>query len=330
MIDKVKSKNWKEISLFPKWTIKNMVMVSILIAISVSFTIVVAQIIPIVSLPTYKFSFIGLPVKIAGFIFGPVVGVFVGIVSDLLSLLFIPPAGYNPVYTVATAINGLVSGLFGIYFNQILKTAFSREFRLQRISQKLTIYAYKYKFLKDQNEFKKADVVADKLIKLNNKKKYINQNDADNLLKNIYLFASIILLTLVIASFAWFVLNSPDEIIQKGIIKNKYILLGLMSGGTSMMLFFVFLGRFFFKTKTYLTLVPIVVFSAFLELVNIPVLAYADLLSLGNKDGKDIFFWISQHILSGPVKIWFNTFVIYYTYEIISKLIYKNSNLSYK
>ncbi|UWV83480.1 hypothetical protein [Mycoplasmopsis felis] len=48
---------------------------------------------------TYKFSFIGLPVKITGFIFGPIIGIFVGIVSDFLSLLFIPPAGYNLVYT---------------------------------------------------------------------------------------------------------------------------------------------------------------------------------------------------------------------------------------
>ncbi|MGZ9756236.1 ECF transporter S component [Mycoplasma sp. 394] len=326
----VKGKNWKEISLFKKWTIKNMVMVAILIAISVSFTIVVAQILPVVNLPTYKFSFIGLPVKIAGFIFGPVVGVFVGIISDLLSLLFIPPAGYNPMYTVATALNGFVSGLLGIYFNQILKTAFSKEFRLQRIGQKLSILAMEYLQFKANGEIKKAEKSAMKMIKLNNKKKYIDQLASDNYLKNIYLITAIVLLLVVIASVAWFISAASPEAIEKGIIKNRWVLLGLMSTGTSLMIFFVLFGRFFFKTETFLSLVPIVVFCAFLELVNVPVLAYADLISLGNGEQKDIFFWITQHILTGPVKIWFNTLVIYYTYGIISKLINKNSNLSYR
>ncbi|WP_322910934.1 ECF transporter S component [Mycoplasmopsis felis] len=327
---KVKNNNiWKEISLFPKWTIKNMVLVGILIAISVSFTIVVAQIVPIVNLPTYKFSFIGLPVKITGFIFGPIIGIFVGIVSDFLSLLFIPPAGYNLVYTLATAVNGLIAGLFGMYFNQIIKTAFSKDFRIQRIGQKINLYIIKYKILKSNNQYSKMNKIANKIISLNNKKKYINDLTTYNTLSNIYLFVGLLLLVIVISTISWFIMIAPEYAIQDGLIRNRYALIGLMCSGTMMMMCFLVYSRFRFKTETYLKLVPIVVFCSFLELVNIPILSFADLISLGNGQTKDIFVWISQHVLSGPIKIWFNTFVIFYTYSIVSKLINKNNKLSY-
>ncbi|MCU4706640.1 ECF transporter S component [Mycoplasma sp. CSL7503-lung] len=321
--------SFKKFSLFPKWTIKKMVFVAILIAISVSFTIIVAQLVPIVNLPTYKFSFIGLPVKVSGFIFGPMVGLFVGIVSDFLSLLFIPPAGYNPFYTLATAINGLISGIFGFYFISIIKTAYSKEYLIQKTMRKINLLSIKYHEAKLKNNDIFAEKIALKILELNSRKKYVASENALQYQKNIYLFVSILLIILVIAINTLVVLNMPEKVIDNGIIQNKYWLIGIMNAGFVLMILFIFIGRFTMNTNTYLNIVPIIVFSAFLELINVPVLSYADLLSLGSGDIKDIFIWISQHILSSPIKIWFNTFVIFFTYSVISKLVNKNEDLVY-
>ncbi|QKT05550.1 ECF transporter S component [Mycoplasma sp. OR1901] len=321
--------NLKRFNLLPKWTIKKMVFVAILIAISVSFTIIAAQLVPIVNLPTYKFSFIGLPVKVSGFIFGPMVGLFVGIVSDFLSLLFIPPAGYNPVYTLATAINGLISGIFGFYFINILKTAYSKEYLIQKTMRKINILSIKYHEAKLRNDDILSEKIALKILELNSKKKYVVSEHALRYQKNIYLFVSILLIILVIATNTLVVLNMPDKVIDNGIIQNRYWLLGIMNIGFVLMVLFILIGRFTLKTNTYINIVPIIVFSAYLELVNVPVLSYADLISLGSGNIKDIFIWISQHILSSPLKIWFNTFVIFFTYSVISKLVNKNENLVY-
>ncbi|QCZ36704.1 ECF transporter S component [Mycoplasma nasistruthionis] len=316
--------------IFPKWTIKNMVFVAILIALSVSFTVVAAQILPIVNIPSYKFSFIGLPVKITGFIFGPVIGVFVGIVSDLLSLIFVPPAGYNPVYTVATAMNGLVAGLFGMYFLSFLNYAFSKKYRLEKLSIKITLLSYKYKQLSTANKRAAATSVANKIIALNSKRKFINENDSKHELKLIYLFSGSAFMLLCIAitvALIGFVIS--DTVIEKSFIPNRFIILGLTVSGMAALCIFIIVGYFFIDTEKYLVLVPIIVFSAFLSLINIPILSYADLYSLGNGTLQDIFIWITQHILTTPIKIWFNVFVIYYAYTVISKLIYKNNKLSY-
>ncbi|MFV8468595.1 ECF transporter S component [Mycoplasma sp. SK341A] len=319
-----------DLGLFPKWTIRKMVFVAILIAISVAFTVVSAQIIPIVNIPSYKFSFIGLPVKISGFIFGPVIGVFVGIVADLISLLFVPPAGYNPIYTAATAVNGLISGIFGLYYMGFLRFAFSKEYRLNRLSIKINLLAYKYKFESAAGNRKKAIEIANKIVKLNNKRQFINQDSSNVALKNVYCISGALFLVLAISIIAWYIgFFVSDEIIQNGFIKNRWILLALMTSGMTLLVIFILVGRFAMRTDKYLVFVPIIVFCAFLELVNIPILSFADLYSLGNSETADIFVWITQHILTSPIKIWFNVFVIYYAYQVVSKLINKNEHLAY-
>ncbi|WP_117275054.1 ECF transporter S component [Mycoplasmopsis edwardii] len=322
--------NFQEINLLPKWTIKKMVFVAILIAISVSFAVVVVQIMPLAIIPSFKISFIGLPIKITGFIFGPAIGVFVGLISDLLSILFIPPAGYHPLYTVAAAINGLVSGIFGVYFTHVLKTAFSPEYKIQRIVQKISILGVKYNAAKMNQNYKLADKYALAIIKLDNKKAYIKENESIRTLKNINVIVSLVILTLVLGIISIIIYYSPQEILDRSFISDKRILLPLMSLGTISMMFFVSIGRFKFKSKTFLALAPIVSFSAVLELVNLPVLSYADLYSIGGGEKSDIFIWITQHVILSPVKIWFNVFVIYFSYSIVYKLINKNNALSYK
>ncbi|WP_406614251.1 ECF transporter S component [Mycoplasma corogypsi] len=320
---------FKEFKLASRWTIRKMAFVAILIAMSVAFTVVSAQIMPLITLSSYKISFIGLPVKISGFIFGPLIGIFVGIVSDILSLLFIPPAGYNILYTVATSMNGLVAGVFGFYFVQFMNKAFSKEYRIQVIASKITRLGMEFRAALASNEKRQVDIIGLKIQKLYIRKKYVTNDNSNRLLSNIYLINAVIFLTLVVTIMGIIQLQIPDVYISKSIIPNKAIMLGLMTSGIMIMTIFVIVARFFMSFSRYSILVPIIVFSAYLELINIPLLSFADLHALGQGETSSFYFWFSQHILTSPIKIWFNTFVIYYSYIIISKLINKNANLSY-
>ncbi|WP_426461352.1 ECF transporter S component [Mycoplasma hafezii] len=318
------------IKLFPKWTIRKMAFVAILIAISVAFTVVSAQIMPLITLSSYKFAFIGLPVKISGFIFGPFVGLFVGIVSDLLSLLFIPPAGYSPVYTVAVAINGIVSGIFGYYFMQFTNRAFSSEYRLAKLQMKIHMYSLKYQTALASQNYVEAEKFGKKIIDCYNKQKFITPASSNRLLANIYLINGVVFISIVLIIILTYIsLVITPSMLERSLIPNKQVLMILMTAGLFSMIIFIIIGRFTLKLERYTVLVPIIVFSAFLELINLPILSYGDVLTLGGGDMSQFFFWLSQHILSSPIKIWFNMFVIYYAYLIVSGLIHKNEHLKY-
>lgn len=65
-----------------------------------------------------RISFENLPIFMAGFCFGPLIGALVGIVSDLVGCLF---AGYAPnaIITVGAALIGALSG---VVYHHILKS----------------------------------------------------------------------------------------------------------------------------------------------------------------------------------------------------------------
>ncbi|WAM11309.1 hypothetical protein ONA00_02455 [Mycoplasmopsis cynos] len=259
-----------------------------------------------------------------------IIGLFVGLISDLLSILFIPPAGYHPLYTLATALNGFIPGIFGLYFTQVLRTAFSSKYKIQRITQKISILGIKYNAAKLNYDYKLADKYAIKIIKLDNKKIYIKENETFNALKNINLIVSVIVLCFVFGIVVTLVHLTPQNILDRSFISNKKILLVLMSLGIVSMVLFIIFSRFKLKSKFFLTIAPIISFSLVLELVNVPILSYADLLSIGGGDKNNIYIWVTQHILLSPIKIWFNVFVVFFSYSIVYKLINKNEALSYK
>ncbi|SYV93346.1 Uncharacterised protein, partial [Mycoplasmopsis synoviae] len=58
-----------------------------------------------------------------------------------------------------------------------------------------------------------------------------------------------------------------------------------------MMMSLCIYGKFKIKSSRYLVMVPIIIFSAVLEIVNLPILSFADLFALGNSSIKDIFLW---------------------------------------
>lgn len=58
-----------------------------------------------------RFSFENMPIIFAGMAFGPVIGILVGVVADLVGCLLV---GYaiNPIITVGAGVIGLISGAY--------------------------------------------------------------------------------------------------------------------------------------------------------------------------------------------------------------------------
>ncbi|TNK82437.1 ECF transporter S component [Mycoplasmopsis pullorum] len=313
-----------------KWTIRKMVFVAILIAISVTFTIVGSQIVPFISIASFKFSFIGLPVKISGLIFGPFIGFFVGSISDLLSLLFVPPGGWHILYTLATGMNGFVAGVIGWFFLVYLKYYFGGEFRIENYYAKIYKLNVQYEKYIQLNKINKAEKVLNKIIFYDNKIQNVKNAGTMTALLNINLIISIIMMLSVIIFISIIIgIQVDSKAFVENLIKNRWITLAFMISGTSSMTIFIIVARFKLSPSRYLIAVPIIVMSAFLELINIPILSIADNISLGSGTVDKILDWIVSHVLMSPVKIWFNLLVIYYSYSVISSLVFKNQNLSY-
>ena len=97
----------------------------------------------------------------------------------------------------------------------------------------------------------------------------------------------------------------------------------------------LFLFRIILKPKTFNSLLPIVVFSALLEIFSTPIISLGDYTTLFNDTNHDIFSSFSEnkyltivsgHFLLSPFKIWVNMLVILFAYKIVSPLIYNKTD----
>ena len=131
-----KTKDLPKIEKFRFWSIRKISFTSILIAIGVIFVIIGTQLLFLASIPTFKISVIGLPIKITGFIFGPIVGILVGLISDLISFMMFP-IFFEPLYIVATMMNGFISGIIGWFFLSFLDYYFGFKVRINYNRRKL-------------------------------------------------------------------------------------------------------------------------------------------------------------------------------------------------
>lgn len=326
--------NW---NIFSKWSIRKISFVAILIAISVTFTIIGVQIVPLVAIPTYKISFIGLPVKISGFIFGPLIGFIVGFISDFISFMMIPNV-FNPLYTLATTVDGLISGIVGWLFVKFLKYFFGGEFRYTYLESEmvktkhhiddLIIYSPEL----TPKIRKKINALQRRIIFLGEKRKNILINGTKNQLMNISLTTALIILSIISLLIIWVVgFKISQKILDQGVISNRIAIILIMLIGYAFMSIFLIIARFKMKPSKYLIIVPIVIFSAIIELINVPLLSLADVTSFtsGTNKQEKIFLFIFQHIFFSPIKIWFNMFIIFFTYNVIAPLIYKNEDIYY-
>ncbi|MEA4115320.1 ECF transporter S component [Mycoplasma sp. 744] len=315
--------------LFKKWSIRKISFVGILIAISVVFLVISVGIMPFFSYPSFKISFIGLPVKITGFIFGPIVGGLVGLLSDLISFLFLP-TNYNPLYTLATASNGIIAGIIGWLFLKLFRYYFGGAFRDTVYETKIILLNKQLIKLKLTNpDSKKIKKILNKILNFGEKRKKIRIVGTRGTLLNFNVTIATLFLMLIIFLIIWLIYTQVSDLqITSGIIKNRFVLTMLMITGFGAMIIFLWFARFKMKARHFFIIVPIVVFSAFIELVNVPILSLADAFS--NSTGTNsIFVYIFTHTILSPVKIWVNMIVIFFTYNIINPLINKNNGITY-
>lgn len=87
-----------------------MAYVSILVAASVSFVIIGSRLGAITTFPSFKVAFGGLPIKITGYLFGPLIGAVTGLISDIVSFALLPTY-YHPLYSFIMAMSGFVPGV---------------------------------------------------------------------------------------------------------------------------------------------------------------------------------------------------------------------------
>lgn len=294
-------------------TVRSTAFISILISIAVVGVIIGIKVIPATVLPTLRSIPSGLPVKITGYIFGPFVGLSVGIASDLIAFFFIP-SSYSYFYTISLGVTGLIPGIVTIIYNRWIYIRFSKEGALAYYQKKLD----KQKLKNNRH-----------LIAFYEKKiKSISRNILDNtFLLNIIFGLSITLLIILLISMAVGINSIPESTFQETgkIIKSKTIFIAFLTSGLFTMCIFVVVIRFW-KPKLFLDVIPIIIFSAFLEPISNIILSLADIQSgiLPTFEAG-----IIAHSLFAPVQIWLNLTVIYFTYKAVSPIIFKTRYDSY-
>ena len=89
--------------------IKQLIISAMLVALS----IVLGKLLQIPIGNSIRISFENLPIIMGGIVFGPVQGLLIGVVSDLVGCLLV---GYtiNPIITVAAGLMGLIPGLLAL------------------------------------------------------------------------------------------------------------------------------------------------------------------------------------------------------------------------
>lgn len=313
-----------------KWDSKRIAFISILIAMSISFVVIGTRIAAISSIPAFKLSLAGLPIKIIGFIFGPIIGFVIGFTTDVISFVFIPTF-YYPLYSVALGISGMLPGVFALVYNYFYKM-FSKSNILRKLNNKKVFSLYKIKLAISKNNRKQEEWEKQKYEKLIKKIDKINLWKNEKKLLNFGLISSSFFLLAILASLIIIITFIPQDAIDNSfegifkLISHKSIFIVVISLGVGLCICLVVVTRFKMKPENYLTFVPIVVFIICTEFINIPIIAYADYKSL------KISFVASAvtSLATSFIKIWFNTVVISFAIRIVMPLITKKTFNGYE
>lgn len=257
------------------WSNKKIAFVAILIATSVAFILIFARTAPITALPSMKLMAGGLPIKITGYIFGPLVGLITGLIADLLSFAIFPTIDHW-WYVLAFALAGTVPGLVAYFMHRRWK---NREANIPSDAHKVN---------------------------------------------NINFILTLAILVVVAAAIVIFtMMQSEETFAQGGLIKNKFVFLGVSLFGLSTMLIGTIVFRFIFKPKTFNALLPIIAFSAILEVATTPLITLGDMAAFDLH--KSFITLLTAHFLLSPVKIWLNLIIIFFSYKIVAPLIFNKT-----
>ncbi|PZW00601.1 ECF transporter S component [Metamycoplasma auris] len=304
---------------FRKWNPKKIAFVGVLIAISVVMFLISVRILPISALPAFKFSFIGLPIKITGFVFGPIVGIITGILADLISFALVPTY-YNVLYTLAVATAGFIPGLIGYYFFNLNELFFSRRYRIYKYKQ--TIEFFKIQYLEAQARGNSEDLqyFSEKIAFYEVKVIILETKQKPVAMINFSFISAIAFLALqIIIILAIFSKLDSSIFEHNRFIKNRLFYVILTTSGFIGMIVFVVLYRLFLRKnyQTFIEVMAIITFCAILELINTLLLAWADTETLKTD------FWVNftGQTLTSPIKIFFNLAIILATYKVVASLI---------
>lgn len=94
---------------------RRLVYLSFLIALSIILTRIFSIRIAIGGVEGIRIGFGGLPIIIAGILFGPLAGGVVGAVSDVLGYFINPMGAYMPHFTLTSSLTGFIPG-FIVYY----------------------------------------------------------------------------------------------------------------------------------------------------------------------------------------------------------------------
>ncbi|MGX9383536.1 hypothetical protein ACWXVV_02580 [Mycoplasma sp. 3392] len=306
---------------FSKWNSKKIAFVGVLIAISVVFFIISVRIVPISALPSFKFSFIGLPVKITGFLFGPFIGAITGVLADLISFALIPTY-YNVLYTIAVAVAGIVPGITAWYYFNVGGLLFSNRYRIYRLKQIIDYFNLRQQEAINKEDLDQAQYFSEKVAYYEVKLILVESKSKPYGLINFAYFSTMIILAVqILIIFAIFASLSDTIFANNHWIKSKWFYILITTAGFATMMVGVTIYRLVLRRKyqRFIDMMAIVSFCAILEFLNVLLLSWGDTMSL------KVDFWVNltSHTLLSPVKIWFNLSVIYATYTIVSPLIQK-------
>lgn len=88
-----------------------LVRASMLLALSIILKIIFEIYIPLAGLPALRINLTSVPIILSGMMFGPLVGLITGGLSDILCFIIKPSGPYFPGFTITAALAGLLPGL---------------------------------------------------------------------------------------------------------------------------------------------------------------------------------------------------------------------------
>jgi len=141
-----------------------------------------------------------------------------------------------------------------------------------------------------------------------------------------FIFTLVVLASILVGLFTFIFFQPDSTFASQKLIKNKWVFLAIASTGTLSMLIAVIIFRFTMKAITFNNVLPIVVFSALLEVSITPLLTLGDQSSLFAGTDGTFLTNLTGHLLLSPIKIWGNLLVILFSYKIIAPLIYNKTN----
>lgn len=312
-----------------KWDSKRIAFVSILIAMSISFVVIGSQVAAISAFPTIKLSLAGLPIKIIGYIFGPLIGLITGFVTDILSFVFIP-AFYYPLYSLSLGISGMVPGLVNVVYKYFYKKL-RNENTIISLKNKVVLLEYKKCFATiDKNELEIAKYEK-KIKKIKYKIGILKESKVEKKQLDFGFYSAIFVIIAIAFSLTLIVTyalpqSNLDEYFGSkgmfGIFKNKIYFTLLIWVGLMLVILITLVSRFVMKSKNFLVLAPIITFITITEYVNVVITSYAD-----SQTGI-LTFLVSliASLATSPIKLMFNAIIIYFAIKITMPLIEKKTN----